>query len=253
MEDEHWSNEFEHESLSTDEARESFTKAMSKYDSPESAIMGGFEAMKLTGRPYKLPESIDKLPDDNVKKQFQDELHKVLGVIDSKDAFGDDFNFAEGLEDGRQADENIVETFKDFAVKNNFTRQQAQAGVNFWNGMMRQAREAEAQKAKDELGKVNEALKAEFGDKVDENIELMRRTFQNNAGLSAEEFEQIADDLMETGTILRKPVLAKAIVKLLAPMSKEGGTDTGEGGTKQEGEGETIEEQLPKTAKALGW
>ena len=90
----------------------------------------------------------------------------------------------------------------------------------------------------------------------------MRRTFKNLAGLSAEEYEKIADELMgpdeqgRVGAMLRNPILAKAVLKLLAPMSKEGSGAGGEGGQepyKPPTPEDEIKKELPKTAAALGW
>lgn len=126
---------------------------------------------------------------------------------------------------------------------------------------MRGRRETQAAETTAEMKASNEALLKSYDNDpkaLEVDIENMRRTFQNHAGLTAEEFEQIADDLMgpdkdgKAGAILRSPVLARALLKLLAPMSKEGTGEQGKGGTPLKA-GATPKEQLPKTAEALGW
>ena len=262
---EHWAGEFEHDSLAAPEARESFTKTMSKYETQDEAVIGGYEAIKMTGKPFKLPESLDKLPDDKTRQEFQAGVSKLIGVIDKEDAIPKDFNWAEGAAEGVQPDENFIGMAKKFAIDNHLTGNQLKGVVNTWNGLAKQARETMEQQAMTDIKATNEALLKQYNgsqEALQADIELMRRTFKNCPGMTAEEYEQIAEDLAgpdgkgQVGAMLRKPVLAKWLLKILAPISKEGDTTQGEGGTKPKKE-ETAEESVvretPNTAKALGW
>ena len=263
--DGNWANDFQHDSLAVPETKEAFVKTMSKYGSQEEAIVGGFNAMKEIGKPFRLPESLDKLPDDKSRQEFQAHIGKILGVVESEDSIPKDFNWADGLEDGSQTDENMVAAFKNFAVDNKLNVNQVQGGVKFWNGIMRQAKESMQQTAAAEMKATNEAMLKEYNgsdEALKADIELMRRTFKNNAGLTGEEYEAIADDLMgpdengKVGALLRKPTLTKALLKLLAPLSKEGSTEGGEGGTRPASKPTTEVEKLkardPALAEAIG-
>lgn len=254
---EHWTDEFEHESITADN-KEAFNTAMSKYDSEEAAVVGGFNAMKEIGKPYKLPESLDKLPDDKVKGEFTSQVRKLFGIelADSVESLAD-LDLKTGLAEGVEPDETLANTFKQFVVENKINKTSAQKMVGFYNQMMTKARQdyataAEAQKT-EAANKTNEALIAHFGskEKVVEQSELLRRAVQNHAGLTAEEYEQVGEELADS-MLTKNPVMAKAMLTLLSPLAAEGLTDNGVGGNHPPKE-KTTAEVLPETAKALGW
>jgi len=254
---ENWLSEFEHESLSTPESQEAFKSAMSKYESEEAAVMGGFEAMKAIGKPYKLPESLDKLPDDAARGEFTTQAHKLLGIETAKDVESlADLDMKVGQAEGAEFDENLAGAFKQFVVENNINKSSAQKMVGFYNQMMGKARaayirQAEAQKT-ESATKTNEALIAHFGskEKVAEQSELLRRAIQNS-GITPEEYEEVGDVMADT-ILTKNPVVARVMLTLLAPLAAEGTTDTGKGGTPAPKE-RTTADDLPKTADALGW
>ncbi len=256
---EHWSNEFEHESLATPEAKESFTSAMSKYETQEEALLGGFNAMKSMGKPFKLPESLDKLPDDNIRNDFRSQASKLLGIEDGISdikAF-DDIDFSDGLPDGVVMDEDFVNSYKQFAIDTKKTRSQVEKEVGFYKQALTKATEKvnqkiEAQKL-EAANKTNEALIAHFGSKeeVAKQSELVRRAFQNHAGLTAQEYEEVGEALADSA-LTKNPVLTRALVKLVAPLAAEGSTDKGTGGNPPPKQ-VTVKDMNPKTAKALGW
>lgn len=267
-----WIDNFEHESLSTPEARESFTKTMGLYETQEQAIIGGYEAKKLAGRPFKLPESMDNVehwPDENDRKTFKSGLSKLMGVVESEDAIPQDFNFAEGLEQGQTADENLVKAFKQFAVQNKFTLSQMQEGVKFWNAYQASVRQAVAQQAQQTIQATQQKILAAYNNdegayKAD--IELFKRTLKNHGGpngqpLPNEEYEAIGDEISsidengKPGPLFRNPTLTLSLLRLLAPMSKEGTNDTGTGAPpeppKKDERTWGQKEGIEKTEKAL--
>lgn len=258
---ENWLDTFEDPSLATPEAQEAFKSAMSKYDSQEAAVLGGFEAMKMTGKPFKLPESLDKLPDDNVRGEFTTQAHKLLGIetAENIEALAD-LDPKAGQVEGQEVDEALMGAFKQFVVDNKINKGDAQKMIGFHNKMMAKARTAYIQQAEanklDAATKTNEALIAHFGseEKVAEQSELLRRAIQNS-GITPEEYEKVGDE-MANSILTKDPVVARVMLKLLAPLAAEGSTDVGGGGTpppKELTATEQTKKDLPKTAEALGW
>jgi len=253
---EHWTDDFEHESI-TDENREPFKTAMSKYDSLNAAVVGGFNAQKEAGRPYKLPKTLDSLPDDTSRDEFRAGAHKLLGieVVKNAEALAD-LDMKIGLAEGVEPDENLINTFKAFVVENKISKGDAQKMVGFYNQIMGEARNAHIQQAEanktEAAAKTNEALIAHYGskEKVAEQSELLRRAIQNS-GITPEEYEKVGD-AMANSILTKDPVMALTLLKLLAPLAAEGTSLGGKGGAataKPQG----IKQDLPKTGKALGW
>jgi len=124
----HWTESVAHPKLATPETKEAFTKVYSKYATQEDALLGGLDAIRMTGKPFKLPESLDRLPDDNVRKQFLEEAGKVKGL---KEAFVGapataeslkDVDFREGLPEGAAFSDADLETYKQFIVQEGIPR-----------------------------------------------------------------------------------------------------------------------------------
>jgi len=255
---EHWTDEFEHESLGTLESQEAFKTAMGKYDSKEAALIGGFNAMKEVGKPFKIPESLDKLPDDEARNSFRTQANKVLGIehAESVEALAD-IDFKAGMAEGGVVDDNIAGMLKKTAVEKKWPKSVVKDIIELYNGALtKYAIEAQsaraAVQAKDAAEKTNKALVAHYGnaDKVKELSELLRRAIQNNAGLTTEEFEEVGDT-MASSMLTKNFTMAKTMITLLSPLAAEGSTESG-GGT-----AEVIETKPDpadsKTGKALGW
>jgi len=259
-----WLDTFEHTSLAAPEAQEAFKSAMSKYGSQEDAVVGGFEAMKAVGKPFKLPESLDKLPDDTVRGEFTSQAHKLLGIETAENIEAlTELDMKAGQAEGALFDEGLANSFKAFVVEKKINKANAQEMVGFYNQTMAKARIAIAAKAEaDKLAAAktcNEALIAhpDFGsaEKVAEQSELLRRSIQNCPGITPEEYEEVGEELANS-MLTKNPVMARVMLKLLAPLAAEGSTDTGAGGKAKEKEltgSEQTKKDLPKTAKALGW
>ena len=249
----HWLKGETHEGLVTPEAQ----SALVKYNSREEAILGGLNAQKSLGKPFRLPESLDKLPDDKARGEFQDGVLKLMGAVDKPEALKD-INWTAGMPDGSKADEGLQTAFAAFAVENKIPKGIAQKGVEFWNKMvaqLRTANETTQQTAKTEnQTKVNEALVNALGsaEKVAEKTELIKRMFKNNLGLTAEEYDQAAEDLVVSG-FTGNLTLCKALMAAADKLAGEGSTDAGGGGGGGKPQPKKITEELPKTSKALGW
>jgi hypothetical protein len=256
MPEEHWSSTFEHESLATPEARESFTKAMGKYETQEEGVLGGFNAIKMTGQPYKLPESMDKLPEAQ-RDEFSANARKVLGIegVKSIDDLAD-LNLREGLPEDAPINEALAETFKQFAVEKKLPKSVVKELIGFNNktamSMAKQQHDAQLETIKT----TNEALIEHFGNEeaVAEKSELVKRWFKNQSGLTAEEYEAVGDELANS-LFTKNPILSRVFMDHFAPLAAEGSTEQGKGGGGGKTpslETQTVEE-YPETSKALGW
>lgn len=252
---ENWLDEFNGSSL-TPEEQQSFKSAMGKYKSKDEALIGGYNAIKLTGKPYKLPESIDKLPKE-VQEEFKSGAMKVLGIEPGVD---DDsvkkVNFKKGLTG--EANETVVAKLTEFAKKEGIGLTKLQNLVEFVNTFGTEqvsAFEAERQAAiKKAVETTGQELDRYYGAEERKNkAELLRKAVQNDCGLSSEEVEQLAEDLAEDGYIFRKPALARILIDHVAPLAKEGTTETHDvDKTKTEGERSLADEGFTKTAKLIG-
>lgn len=249
-----WVNEFEHPSITT-ENKESFSKAMGKYGTMQEAVVGGFNAQKALGKPYKLPESMDKLPDDASRSDFASQARKLLGIEHAATVEAlDGLDMKAGQAEGAVFDEKLATAFKTFIVDNKVNKADAQKMVGFYNQAMTKAAEAATAKTaadKSEATKTcNEALIAHFGseEKVVEMSELLRRVVKDKMGLSAKEYEEFGEAL--AGSVMKEnPVMAKGLLTALAPLAAEGSTDSGGGTGGGGGEGQKQTPYEYKKAK----
>lgn len=257
-----WLDNVSNEALQTEEAK----TALSKYDSMESAVVGGLEAQKMVGKPFRLPESLDKLPDDTVRGDFVSQVSKLTGVdiTAAKAKMGDilkgdddfkDIDFSEGLEEGDSPmSEAGQASLKKFLVESGATKTTAKKVVGFVNGLMKQARADQQQQIKQMAEDTHKALVDHFGgeDKVTEMSEAVKRAFMSKAA-NKEEFEKTGLALIQSA-LTRHPQIAIPLMEMIAPYGKEGSTKTGDGGDHNNNDApKSTAEQLPNTAKALGW
>jgi hypothetical protein len=253
---EHWSDEFEHESI-TDENREAFNTTMSKFATPEDVAVGYMELEKTAGKPFKLPKSLDKLPDDSVRADFTAQAHKLLGIEHAANVEAlADLDMKAGMVQGQEVDENLANSFKQFVVEHKVPKDMAQKLVGYHNLMTAKARDVMAAKAEsdrvDAATKTNEALIEHFGseEKVNEQSELLRRAIKNNVGLTPEEYEEFGDVLADT-ILTKSPVMARVMLQVLAPLAATSSTEAG-GKGKAPPTPIDVDEGSP-SYKALGW
>ncbi len=231
-----WINEFTHASV-TDDNKEAFNKSMEKYASKDDAIMGGFNAQKIAGAPFKLPESLDKLPDDAMRSDFTSKTLKLLGrepirnIEDLKD-----FNFTDGMADGATADEVMKAAFAQHIVDSGKSKAMAAKDAVFFNTMM--AKTVEANKATEATNAiatakaVDEALIADpdIGSKEKLLVlsEEFARAIKNNVGLEGDDIDEVVDAMVKGG-LTQNPKLAKIMFNQFSPLAREGSTDGGGG------------------------
>ena len=256
-----WIGEFQHDSI-TDANRGDFGTAMEKYESVEEAVVGGFNAQKAIGKP-RLPKSMDELGDDVAKGEFTSGARSLLGIDIPKDTEAlKDVNFKTGLADDAVVDEGFVGLVKNWAVEKGVDTASLGKMIELYNGPLAEfARSsmdaAEAAQLKESAEACQKDLVTHFGsaEKVAELSELLRRSLQNKAGLSAEEYEQVGES-MATSILTKNSVVAKAMLNLLAPLSAEGSTDGGGGRATGEVKGitpyEYKKQQFPKSEGMWG-
>lgn len=234
--DEHWSQDFEHASI-TEDNREAFTTGMSKFPTQADAVIGYTELQKSAGKPFKLPESIDKLPDDQTRADFSDGVNKLIGRTIPKDmeSFAD-VNFKDGLAEDAQVNEKFTGIIKQWAVDNKIPLETVSKLASFYNGpLAAHATEAMAEQTQaDTIAKqtaCQEALVNTFGskEKVAEQSELFRRAILNFDGVKGtDKAEEIGDAMVKAG-LTTNPELAKIMLKAFAPMAATSNNETNNG------------------------
>lgn len=250
----HWTETITHEKLATPEAKQ----ALAKYSTLEDALVGGLDAQKLVGKKKEelLSNAILK-PGKDAKPEeiaaYHASLAAELGAVDSEEALND-LNFSEGLPEGSKTDETTIKEFKKFIIDNKMPKGLAQKATALFNKITTGATQQIEQQFKVNAEKTNTELEQYFGgkEKLAEKSELIRRMFQNNAGLTAEEYEAVSGYLVDT-RFVHSTAGIKALAAIADKISAEGSTHNGEGGNKTDKGPAPLNEQLPKTAKALGW
>jgi hypothetical protein len=244
--------------LITADNREAFTTHMDKFDSMEAAALDGMGLKQQQGKPFKMPESMDKLPDDASRSDFTSQAHKLLGNEFAVDIAGlADLDLKVGSAEGTQTDEALANGFKQFVVDNKVPKALAQKLLGFHNESMGTA-SAAALVSQDETftanaKATNEGLVKHLGsqEKVDAESALFKRAILNHPGMTSDKAEEVADifvDVMQKGG----SDAAVVLLEMIAPMAREGGSHAGKGGNTPPAAAST-KEQLPKTGAALGW
>ena len=260
-----WSEGLEHAAI-TPENRDAFNIAASKFDSQVDMCVGYMEQSKLVGQPFKLPESMDKLPDDAVRGDMTKQMNKLLGREFAADVEGlADLNLKDGSAEGIQTDEAMAANFKQFIVDQKISKSVAQKILGFHNRAMTAGRAtlAEQQKVADAQAIVKvetektacaEALAAhkDFGskEKVAEADVLMHRAILNKTGHTPEQAAEVAE-IVKDSAAFRNPLIRRIILKSLAPLAAES-SHKGFGGGDQPDAPIDPEAGSP-TYKALGW
>ncbi len=256
----HWAEGFEHSAVTT-ENREAFNKAAIKFPTQGDMCVGYMEQSKLVGQPFKLPESMDKLPDDASRSDFTAQVNKLQGREFAVDVAGlIDLDMKAGsTAEGEMYDEALGNRFKQFVVNEKIDKAKAQAMVKFHNTIMGEARTTFAEKATTDHAAAARACNdvlvahADFGtqDKLDVQTTRLHRALLSKTGLTAEEAENVSKFFKE-GEGATNPVLRRVMLNALAPLATEATTESGKGGTAGP-KVKTTAQQLPKTAAAMGW
>jgi hypothetical protein len=235
--------EVEHPSI-TAENRDAFATHMEKFDSFEAAAVDGMALKAITGKPYKLPESIEKLPDDTTRSEFADRVNELFGRHVAKDVEGlADLDLKAGSATPDEPfDESFATKFKTWMVEKQIPKSVGQAAIEFFNKTVGEAQaeymvkaDAEAkQAAADRLKEVaacNQALIAKFGtkEKLDEETARMHRALLNHTGCTAEEAENVSKFLADREGATN-PTIRRLLISNLAPLAKESAAPDGGGG-----------------------
>ncbi len=242
-----WIGELEHRDLKTTDAM----AALDKYNSAEDALVGGLNAMKQIGKPFKLPESLDKLPDDATRQSFTNQINKILGAVEKEEDLAD-VDFAEGLADARSQKEGLVEAIKKFSIGK--PKSIIKEIVKFINS---NNQEIINNKKNDEI-KLAQEVKGNLstlygGDKaVDDNYENVRRLFQNHMGLSEDEYNQAGKDFIEK-VLMKNTVITKGLMNLAKEIVKEGTTEPPGSQPSSQPQDNRISKKDGPSGKALGW
>ncbi len=256
-----WVEEFDRGGIATED-HEAFGKFASKYETANAAVVGGFNASKLAGRPFKLPESMDKLPDDASRTDLATQAHKLMGTSPAIKSIDDlvDMNFKEGLADDAVVDENLTGVIKKWAVEAGISKTALTKMIGFYNGGLAdfsaQASEARSkQAAADKLAAItstNEAMAEHFGgaDKVDQATVLMHRALVNNVGCTAEEADAVSQ-LLKDGEGATNPALRKVLLSVLPVLAAEN-KNRGPGKGNEPAAKKSSYAETP-TGRALGW
>lgn len=252
-----WLDDFSHPKLDTPEVQESAKNTLKKFASKDDVVISYIELEKSSSKPFKLPQSLDKLPNE-VRGDFTKQARKVLGI---EDAVNDDtikqVNFKKGLSDGKKANEQIVQKLTEFAVKKGFSLSQVQDLVEMINAtgteLVASANADMERTNKEILEKSNQVLTQYYGaDRLKENAELLRRAMKDHVGLSNEEYESVATDFMDDGWIFKHPALTKVLMDKIAPLAKEGNTETrGLDENQKKKKGTLADEGFEKTLDAI--
>ncbi len=230
MPDEHWSKEFEHPSI-TDENRGAFNTHMNKFTTREDAIVDGFGLAKLKGKPFKLPESMDSLPDDTVRGELTTQARKLLGIVHAANIEElSDVDLKVGMAEGASYDEDFAKIFKQFAVDKKIPKSVLGPIAEFFNLAAGKVGNAQRDAMVAAIEETNKKLAAhsDFGSKegLDEASVLTHRALANNMGLTTDEANDVAEFLKSregaTNATIRR-ILFKSLAPLAASSSNEGG------------------------------
>lgn len=245
----HWTDELKHQELQSPEAKAN----LGKFNSSDDAHVGYLELQRLSGKPFKLPDSLDKLPDDATRVDFTGRISKLMGAVENDEAMVD-VDFATGLPDAKMVNADLVTAFKAFAIENKLPKSVVKAMVQFNNQYAVKSRQDTEKIATDTATKVNEELLPMFGgeDGIKKHNENVKRMFQNHGGLTDEEFQAVIPGLVESG-ITKSTTLSKAIYNIAAKFGEGTTENPGGPGNKEMTDGEKTKAELPVTAGILGW
>lgn len=253
----HWTETFEHESV-TPETSESFKTANAKYGTINDAVVGGYNAQKMAGKPFRVPEDMAKLPDDQSRADFTSQARRALGINIAKDVDGlKDVDFKAGLAEGANYDENFVGIIKNWAVEKGVDTATLAKLAPLYNGPLTEYSAKAHKEATDaaelaRMTKCNEELIAmpDIGskEKLAEMTELFRRGVVNHPSVSADDAVEIFDAMVDGG-LTQNSKLSKIMLDVFGSLAKEGSSDGGDGS----GGGGGVKQLSPYEAKKARW
>ena len=257
MADENW-----YDGMEGITGNESMLTMAKEFDSAESAVVGGFNAKKAVGAPYKLPKTLESLPDDKVRDELLSQVSGLYGVDTgrltevrvSKAEDLADVNFADGLPDASKVNEGLKTAFTDMIIATGAPKSLVQKIITFNNTMVTQAANQKAQTDTEAAGKVSAEVKGLYGGEagVERHRGLVSALFQAHGGLTTEETEAFATIIQ--GATKDHVVANKALFNLAKKIMPESTTaKPGEPGyvAKKTSLAETQNKALPHTTGHL--
>lgn len=223
MADEQWYDGMEHADLTTDEAKASF----GKYKSEDDFRIGALNAMKSVGSPFRLPKTLDSLPDDAVRADFHTKVGELLGrditsVTKAEDLA--DVNFADGLPDASTVNEGLKTAFIEMIVGAGVPKSVVQKIISFNNTMATQSRNKTAEDATTAAGKVLTEVQGLYGGQagVERHENMLSALINQHGGLTAAEGETLNDILTKSRS--EHVVLNKALFNMAKKIMPESTT-----------------------------
>ncbi len=252
--------EMEHPSI-TAENREEFSTHMAKFTTMEDAALDGMALKKLTGVPFKMPESLDNLPDDASRSDFTSKARSLLGIKHAS-TIEDlaDLNLRAGGTDDMKVDETLAANLKKFIVDEKMSLGATEKFITFFNreGTRVNAgiKAAQDQAALDKLAAIkdsNDALVAhkDFGnqDTVDKQTIRLHRALKDNTGMTPEAAEDVAE-FLKSREGATNPNIRRLLLNHVASLAAESSVDGGDGHQAAE---KVKSEQDKQVDKDLGW
>ena len=234
MPDAPWTDGFEADGL-TDDNREAFTTHMAKFPTQAAAVMDGYGLAKQKGVAFKLPESIEKLPDDTARATMLAQINKLYGrdIPVDLDGLADlDMKSGSATPDAK-FDEAFAGKFKQWILDEKIEKSVAQKSIAFFNKAVGEAQvaytakteEATKAAATERLAAVtacNDSLVTTFGskEKLDEQTVRMHRAILNNTGCSVDEAADVAE-FLKNREGATNATLRRILISNLAPLATE--------------------------------
>lgn len=184
----HWSEAVDYSAYG--DKAESAKKLFSKYDTQEIALKSYVDAQAVLGKPIKLPDSLESL-DEVQRAEVDKTFAKLYGIPEKAEDY--QLDFAVGLPEGQNVDDNLIGMFKEHAVKNKYSKAQAQAAVGLWNELMTKAITDSTVQFENEAKENLKGLQARWGSQTDNRLTLVNRALMFALGLNPNDEKSLAD------------------------------------------------------------
>lgn len=201
--------------------------AMNKYESREAFDIGAVNAMKSVGSPFRLPKTLDSLPDDAVRADFHTKVGELLGrditsVTKAEDLA--DVNFADGLADASKVNEGLKTAFTEMVVGAGMSKSLAQKLITWNNTMATQSKNKTAEDATTAAGKVLTEVQGLYGGQagVERHENMLSALIAQHGGLTAAEGETLNGILTKSRS--EHVVLNKALFNMAKKIMPESTT-----------------------------
>lgn len=225
---EHWSDDLTHDKLITPEAK----TVLGEYTTSEEFMAAGLEAKKMVGSPFRLPKSLESLPDDKVREELTSQVSELFGadgflkgMTKSEEDLAD-IDFAAGYKNAKSANKEYVAALKAFAVDKKLPKETVKDLVGFTNQFNQGLLNNEEKRVIDEADAIKETLTVMCGSKeaVGSSYDNVRKLFQNHCGITTQEYESVGKDFVEK-VLMKNAVMSKALFNLADGIVVEGETE----------------------------